>query len=42
VTPFLLNRIFEITNGKSLVANKALIINNARLAAKIAINLMEP
>ena len=39
VTPFLLNRIFEITNGKSLEANKALIINNARLAAKIAVNL---
>ncbi|MBT4777518.1 MAG: pseudouridine-5'-phosphate glycosidase [Rhodobacteraceae bacterium] len=41
VTPFLLNRIFEITNGKSLEANKALIINNAKLASKIAINLME-
>jgi pseudouridylate synthase len=39
VTPFLLNRIFEITNGKSLEANKSLIINNARLAAKIAVNL---
>ena len=39
VTPFLLNRIFEITNGKSLEANKALIINNARLAAEIAVNL---
>ena len=39
LTPFLLNRIFEITNGKSLEANKALIINNARLAAKIAVNL---
>jgi len=36
VTPFLLARIFELTNGKSLVANIALVRNNARLAADIA------
>ncbi|KPA22492.1 Pseudouridine-5'-phosphate glycosidase [Shimia sp. SK013] len=36
VTPFLLQRIFELTDGKSLVANIALVRNNARLAAKIA------
>lgn len=36
VTPFLLSRIFELTNGNSLTANIALILNNARLAAKIA------
>jgi hypothetical protein len=36
VTPFLLQRIFEITAGRSLVANIALVLNNARLAAEIA------
>ena len=36
VTPFLLNRIFELTNGTSLTANIALVRNNARLAAQIA------
>ncbi|MGL4320551.1 MAG: pseudouridine-5'-phosphate glycosidase [Paracoccaceae bacterium] len=37
VTPFLLQRIFELTNGKSLTSNIALVRNNARLAAEIAI-----
>ena len=37
VTPFLLQRIFELTNGKSLESNIALVLNNAKLAAKIAI-----
>lgn len=41
VTPFLLSRIFEITEGRSLVANIALVRNNARLAAQIAIQLTE-
>ncbi|WP_210092426.1 pseudouridine-5'-phosphate glycosidase [Ruegeria sp. HKCCSP346] len=36
VTPYLLQRIFEKTEGRSLVANIALVRNNARLAAKIA------
>jgi pseudouridine-5'-phosphate glycosidase len=36
VTPFLLQRIFELTNGRSLEANIALVLNNARLAAEIA------
>lgn len=36
VTPFLLQRIFELTEGKSLEANIALVRNNARLAAEIA------
>jgi pseudouridine-5'-phosphate glycosidase len=36
VTPFLLQRIFEITEGRSLVANIALVLNNARLASEIA------
>lgn len=39
VTPFLLGRIFELTDGASLTANIALVLNNARLAAQIARNL---
>lgn len=38
-TPFLLNRIKEITCGNSLDANIKLVINNAILAAEIAIEL---
>ncbi|MCC1492644.1 pseudouridine-5'-phosphate glycosidase [Cognatishimia sp. F0-27] len=36
VTPYLLQRIFELTDGRSLDANIALVLNNARLAAAIA------
>ena len=36
VTPFLLQRIFDLTEGRSLTANIALVRNNARLAAAIA------
>lgn len=36
LTPFLLNRINELTQGKSLHTNLALLLNNARLAAQIA------
>jgi pseudouridine-5'-phosphate glycosidase len=36
VTPYLLQRIFELTEGRSLTANIALVRNNARLAAEIA------
>lgn len=36
LTPFLLSRMLELTEGRSLVANIALVENNARLAAKIA------
>jgi pseudouridine-5'-phosphate glycosidase len=36
VTPFLLQRIFELTDGQSLDSNIALVLNNARLAAEIA------
>lgn len=36
LTPYLLQRIFELTEGKSLVANIALVKNNAVVAAKIA------
>ena len=41
VTPFLLQRIFELTGGRSLDANIALVLNNARLAAGIARALIE-
>jgi len=41
VTPFLLSRIFELTGGQSLEANIALVLNNARLAARIAAELGE-
>ena len=37
ITPFLLSRIEELTEGKSLEANIQLVINNARLAAEVAV-----
>lgn len=40
VTPFLLGRIFELTEGRSLVANIALVRNNAALAANIAVEMV--
>ena len=39
VTPFLLQRIFELTKGRSLASNIALVLNNARLASAIAIEI---
>lgn len=36
VTPFLLQRLYELSAGRSLRANIALVLNNARLAAAIA------
>jgi pseudouridine-5'-phosphate glycosidase len=39
ITPFLLNRLNQITKGKSLQANLALIKNNVRIAALIAVEL---
>ena len=36
VTPFLLDRIYALTEGRSLTANIALVLSNARLAARIA------
>jgi pseudouridylate synthase len=36
VTPFLLKRITEITEGRSLAANLQLVLHNARIAAQIA------
>jgi pseudouridylate synthase len=38
-TPFLLKRVVELTGGQSLVANIALIKNNAILAAQAAVEL---
>jgi pseudouridine-5'-phosphate glycosidase len=40
-TPFLLARLAAITGGRSLDANVALAVNNARLAAEIAVALGE-
>ena len=42
VTPFLLARVLEATQGRSLEANVALVGNNARLAARIALALALP
>jgi pseudouridine-5'-phosphate glycosidase len=39
LTPYLLNKIKELTGGKSLKANIELVKNNARVAAKIACEL---
>jgi pseudouridine-5'-phosphate glycosidase len=39
LTPFLLQRIAQLTKGKSMQANLSLLLNNARLAAKIATTL---
>ncbi|RYI04831.1 MAG: pseudouridine-5'-phosphate glycosidase [Acetobacteraceae bacterium] len=40
VTPFLLQRIFELTGGRSLTSNIELVLNNARLGAAIARELV--
>ena len=36
VTPFLLARLAELTGGRSIKANQALVLANARLAARVA------
>jgi pseudouridine-5'-phosphate glycosidase len=36
VTPYLLSKILELSDGRSLATNIALVENNARLAARIA------
>ena len=41
VTPFLLQRIFELTKGQSLSANIALVLNNARVATRLATELLK-
>ncbi|MCV9960568.1 pseudouridine-5'-phosphate glycosidase [Pararhizobium sp. BT-229] len=40
VTPYLLDNIFGLTDGRSLETNIALVENNARLAAEIAVALV--
>ena len=39
VTPFLLEQLSILSEGKTVKANKALIYNNVQLATDIAINL---
>jgi pseudouridine-5'-phosphate glycosidase len=39
LTPFLLARINGLTEGKSMAANLSLLLNNAHLAARIALAL---
>jgi pseudouridine-5'-phosphate glycosidase len=41
VTPFILAKIAELTNGRSKRANVALLLNNARVAAHIAQALLD-
>jgi pseudouridine-5'-phosphate glycosidase len=41
VTPFLLRRVSELTGGASLASNIALILNNARVGARIAAALVK-
>lgn len=38
-TPFLLDRLYRATQGKSVEANRALVRNNCRVAAQIAVAL---
>jgi pseudouridine-5'-phosphate glycosidase len=42
VTPFLLERLRELSGGESVRANLALLANNARVAARLATALVEP
>ncbi len=42
VTPYLLARMNELTAGRSLAANIELVLNNARLAARVALALSGP
>ena len=39
LTPFLLDRLAELTGGKTVAANLALLRNNARAAAELAVAL---
>ena len=41
LTPFLLKRVNELSGGKSMRANLALLLNNAELAAKVARALID-
>ena len=39
ITPFLLARVCELTGGESLASNIQLVLNNVRLASRIAVEL---
>ncbi len=39
ITPFLLSRVKELTEGASLEANIKLVLNNARIGAEIAVSM---
>jgi len=39
VTPFLLNRVSDLTGKSSMKANLGLLLNNARIAARVAVEL---
>ena len=39
VTPFLLERMRELTGGRSVVTNRALLLDNARVAGELAVAL---
>ena len=39
ITPFLLSRVKDLTEGRSLEANIKLVLNNADIGSKIACNI---
>ena len=39
VTPYILSRLNDLTGGESLKANLALVLNNARVGANVAVEL---
>mmetsp|Transcript_19549 Transcript_19549/g.31036 ORF Transcript_19549/g.31036 Transcript_19549/m.31036 type:complete len:87 (-) Transcript_19549:117-377(-) len=41
ITPFLLDRINQITGGHSLQANVSLVLNNAKIGTKIAVKISQ-
>jgi len=42
LTPFLLARVAEISGGRSMRANEALLLSNAQLAAQVAMAIAKP
>jgi pseudouridine-5'-phosphate glycosidase len=42
LTPFLLAKLAELTKGRTLRTNQALVIANARLAVEVAVELARP
>ncbi len=41
ITPFLLSQMAERSAGKTLTANIALLENNAKIAAQVAVEMMK-